>query len=155
MNSSSDSLPPTKRPAGLWRAALLLIVVFLTGVGAGVGGGILLVRSQVRKIMIAPAHEPAPIDRLLARMEKDFAADLALDPGQRVALHEEVAKTSRRIKDWRTASFKELREVILESADGVESSVPAEKRKQARERMAARLRRWGIDPANRDSEKGR
>ena len=137
---------PVKPASGVWKALLVLVLVFVLGAAAAIGGGLLLLRSQIRIAATAPATQQGPLDKLAARIEERLGDRLQLSPAERSALHEELAVTTLRAKELRTRLADDIRELAADTFGRISSHLPGDKQAKLKEEMDARLAPWGLLP---------
>jgi len=137
--------PPAPKPPGRGKAAALLAAVYVAGIVTGVGGGFLFVRKEVRAALTAAAEQPAPVDRLLGRMEAEISRDAGLTPLERAALQERMKVLAVRFKDSRARFARELRAAVQHEAETVAGRVDPARRERVREVIRHRLERWGLE----------
>ena len=137
---------PAKPASGTWKAVLLLVVVFFLGAATSIGGGLLFLRSQIRKAATAPSNNQGPLDRLSARIESHLGDHLKLSPSERGTLHEELAVTTRRAKELRLRLADDIRALADETITRIGSHLPADKQAKLRQEVDERLAPWGLQP---------
>lgn len=127
------------KSSGNWRALLLLLLVFVAGLGFGAGGVVLVGRHMLRRAFTATADETGPIDRMLAATERNVTRNLGLTPAERAAVHEELVATSREFKRDRATFIDAVRGITGDTIARIAKRLPPEKgvrlEKLARERL--------------------
>ena len=142
MNPPGDT--PLSPVSNRWKALLMLVTVFVLGAGAGVGGTLYYVRSQVRYAMMHPFADRGRLDRLAARVESNLTQSLNLDASERQAVHEELSVSVQRAKRLRLRMFFETRMLMRDTLARIEKRLPAEKQAQLKQKAEDRLGRWGF-----------
>jgi hypothetical protein len=138
---------PAAKPAKngtVWKAVLVLFIVFTLGIAAGVGGSFLYVRNQIRAATFAPLKGRVPADILMDRVEAHLNRELNLTPSESTAVREELSVTRREFKELRFRLVRDLRGMIGEAMDRVGKRLPAEKKTQMEKNMERWLEPWGL-----------
>jgi len=137
---------PPKPAGGVWKALLILILVFILGAATGIGGGLLILRAQIRKAATATVSQQGPLDKLAARVEAHLGDRLHLSATERSALHEELGVTTRRAKELRLRLADDIRALAGDTIRRIGARLPAEKQAALRKEMDERLTPWGLKP---------
>ena len=137
---------PVKKSRSTWKAALLLLVVFLLGAGCGLGGSMLLLRSWIRLAVTSPVNNHGPLDKLASRIEYHLQRSLKLSDDELRAVHEELALSTRKAKELRLRVGDEARGLAEDTIVRIGSHLPPDKQANLRKQATARLEPWGLLP---------
>lgn len=144
---------PVKPSRSKWKAALLLVFVFILGGACGLGGGILLLRSWIRLAITAPLSQQGPLDKLAAQIEGKIGRSLKLSEDELRAVHDELAVSTRKAKELRLRTGDEVRALAEDTIARISSHLPSDKQAKWRQQAAARLEPWGLLPAAKTEDK--
>jgi hypothetical protein len=144
---------PSKPSGSKWKAALLLVFVFMLGGACGLGGGMLLLRSWIWLAITAPLSHHGPIDKLAAQIESKIGRSFKLSADELRAVHDELAVSSRKAKELRLRVGDEARALVEDSIARIGSHLPADKQANWRQQATARLEPWGLLPAAKKEDK--
>lgn len=138
--------PETKpKPRGRGKAAALLLGVYFMGIVTGVGGGLFVIKQQVRRVLHGSPEAGAPLDFIFAKVEADIAGKAALSPEERAVLHERMLVLSREFKGARMRLATEMREAVQREIGTVSGRVEPTRRERVREIIRQRVERWGLE----------
>ncbi len=137
---------PAKPSRSKWKAALLLIFVFLLGGACGLGGGMILLRSWIRLAITAPLSHQGPVDKLAARIESNIGRSFKLSTDELHAVHDELAVSTRKAKELRLRVGDDARALAEDTIVRIGSHLPADKQAAWRQQATARLAPWGLLP---------
>lgn len=138
---------PTLPARSRWKAVLLLLLVFMLGAGCGVGGGLLVLRSVLRRAIATAPGEVAPADFVVDALDSKIGRELELDEPQRQAIHAELMLTAGQFKALREHVTHETRTYVEDALTRSARHLPAEKHAHLRELVSRRLQPWGLMPA--------
>lgn len=122
-----------------WRALFAALALVVLGFALGVATTFVIGARAVRLAFNSPDSAPG-LERLLARVEHDLTRSVDLDPAEKAAVHQELARTSDKIKDLRARTIGELRHDVADTVDRIASRLPPGKRttflREIQERLA-------------------
>lgn len=136
---------PAKPSRGVWKAVLLLLVVFVLGAASGIGGGLLFLRSQIRRAATAPVTNRGPLDTLADRMESRLTGRLQLSESERSAVREELAASVRQAKEIRLRIANDIRALAGDTVARIAKHLSAEKQVKLWKEAESRLEPWGLN----------
>jgi hypothetical protein len=136
---------PKPKPRGRGKAAALLLGVYLMGIVTGVGGGLFVIKQQVRRVLHGSPEAGTPVDFIFAKAETDIADEAGLTPAERAVLHERMLALSREFRGARTRFAAEMREAVRREISTVSGRVEPTRRERVREVIRQRVERWGLE----------
>src|SRR5690242_14747212 len=114
---------------------LLLVLVFIAGIGVGAVG----VRLFVHRVMFHPEIIPQKI-------EHDLAADLNLSPEQKAQVHQIMEKSQAQFRAMRERFHPEIAKIFKEADDQIASILTPEQRVKFEKYRAEKQKRWHSSP---------
>jgi cell division protein FtsB len=123
-----------------WKAIAVLVVVFVLGLVAGIGGTALVVRRSLQKQIATGMIETPLIDRL----EKEMKTSLNLTPAEQTAVGAELDITRRQLIERRQHMIEGLRATSEDTLSRIKSHLPPDKQAMLEERARNRLAPWGL-----------
>jgi cell division protein FtsB len=127
-------------PTSRWKAIAVLVVVFVFGLVAGIGGTALVVRRSLQK-QIATGMVGTP---LIDRLEKEMKISLNLTPAEQTAVGAELDITRRELIESRKHMIEGLRTTSEDTLSRIKSHLPPDKQAMLEERARNRLAPWGL-----------
>jgi|GEM_PF-5983739 len=142
--TTSDPVPTVVKQQ-LWKAVVILFIVFMLGLVCGVGGSAWMARRSIRQQMTQTTiADRAPVDAFMERIGTRLSRELELDAGQTEAVNKELSQTAIQLKQVRLKGVTETRLIALDTLRRIQQHVPEERRKELRQRAIARLAPWGL-----------
>jgi cell division protein FtsB len=127
-------------PTSRWKAIAVLVVVFLLGLVAGIGGTALVVRRTLQK-QIATGMVGTP---LIDRLEKEMKTTLHLTPAEQTAVGAELDITRHQLIERRQHMIEGLRTTSEDTLSRIKAHLPPDKQAMLEERARNRLAPWGL-----------
>lgn len=144
---NSETHPSATAPAGSsrLRALALLMAVFVLGAASGIGGGLLVLRGIVQKVVTGrAANSTTPVDWVIGTLEREIGGEIELTSSERAAVHEELLTSAAAFRRIRAGMMIEARREVRATLSRIERHLPPEKQKLLQERAGRRLRPWGL-----------
>lgn len=133
-----NSLPPS-RPRR-WKAIGLLVLVFVIGMIAGIGGLALVVRQSIQQNIASGAAG----NRLINRLQNETISKLKLTPGEQAAIAPEFEITRSEVRMHRLRMLDALRSTSEDTLRRVKAKLPQEKQILLEDAARKRLGPWGL-----------
>jgi uncharacterized membrane protein len=114
---------------------LLLLLVFLAGAAVGVIGTRVVVRHVLKRVMANP-------DLVWTRIERALAADLKLNPEQRVKVRQVLSETQNQVRDLRIEFQPRFLSIVEKARTELAAALTPEQRARLDQLLQERERLW-------------
>lgn len=127
-----DPARSSNRLSSLWKALLLLVLVFLLGAACGFGGSGLWMRAKMKAAISDPTNADGAFLRRINQIEARLVRDLDLTTEERSVVAREFERAAEQFKENRSEFLNSLKTFSAETHSRIEQSLPPEKREAYR-----------------------